>query len=79
MHAGRSGVNLYEGPDLNIFILVCLDHLGSTDDVLLLQIFSGVVWQYRDLQQVVSDESSSLLLNSMKSDLFVCRNHSLTS
>ena len=27
----------------------CLDHQGSTDDLLLLQIFSGVVWQTRDL------------------------------
>ena len=45
-----------------------LVHSGSTDDLLLLQISSGVVWQTRD-QHCVSVESSSLLLHSIKSDL----------
>ena len=49
----------YDSPDLKLFILVgfdrssfvsCLVHRGSADDLLLLQIFSGVVWQSRDLQ-----------------------------
>ena len=52
MHAGMSGVILYDGPDLKLFILVgwrqtffvyCLTHRGSTGDSLLLQFFSGVV------------------------------------
>ena len=43
---------------------------GSTDDLLLLQIFSGIVWQTRDL----------ILLSPrlIKRDLFVYRNDSLT-
>ena len=28
----------------------CLDHRGSTGDLILLQIFSSVVWQSRDAQ-----------------------------
>ena len=56
---GGSGVRLYDGPDLKLFILVswgwsffvsCLAHQGSTGDFLLLQIFSGVVWLAMDLQ-----------------------------
>ena len=48
----------YDGPDIKLFILVgwdrsfficCLVHRGSTDDLLLLQISSCVVWQTRDL------------------------------
>ena len=43
---------VYDGPDLKLFIVVgwdwrsfvcCLVHRGSTDDLILLQIFSGVV------------------------------------
>ena len=49
----------FDGPGLKLFILFgfgwdffvcCLAHRGSTGDSLLLQIFSGVVWQFRDLQ-----------------------------
>ena len=57
---GGSGVRLYDGPDLKLFILVgwdrspfvcCLVRRGSTNGLLLLQmISSGVVWQSRDLQ-----------------------------
>ena len=51
LHAGGSGVRLHDGPDLKIFILVGWDRSfrlllgppGSTDYLLLLQIFSGVV------------------------------------
>ena len=48
-----SGVRLYDGPDLKLFVLFgwersfyvcCLAHRGSTCDFLLLQIFSGVAW-----------------------------------
>ena len=53
-------------------------HRGSTDDHLLLQISSGVVWQ-TVTQHVVSVESSSLLLHLLKRDLFVYRDDSLTS
>ena len=51
-------VRLYDGPDLKLFILAgwdwssfvcCLVYRGVTDDLLLLQISSGVVWQTRDL------------------------------
>ena len=53
------GVRLYYGPHLKLFGLVgwgrgfficCLAHRGSTGDSRLRQIFSGVVWQSRDLQ-----------------------------
>ena len=84
MQAGGSGVRLFDGPDLMLFILVgwyrsfvvwCLVHRGSTGDLILLQIYSGVVWQSRHVQlftqHVVSVESSSLLLHSIKPDLFV--------
>ena len=56
MHTGGSRVGLCDGPDLWLFILVgwdrssfvrCLVHRSSTDDLLLLQILSGVVWQPR--------------------------------
>ena len=48
---GGSGVTLYDGPDIKLFILVGWDrsiHLllgppGSTDVLLLLQISSGVI------------------------------------
>ena len=52
-----SGVRLYDGPDLKLFVLLgwgrsfyvcCLAHWGSTGDYPLLQIFSGVLWQSRD-------------------------------
>ena len=57
---GGSGVRLYDGLDLKLFTLVGWDlssfartllivHRGSTDDLVLLQISSGVVWQSRDL------------------------------
>ena len=48
-----SGVRLHEDPDLKLFILVGWRMLpgppDSTDDILLLLISSGVVWQTRDL------------------------------
>ena len=56
--AGGSGVKLYGGPDLKLFTLVgwdrssfvcCFVHRGSTDDLLLIQIYSCVVWQTRGL------------------------------
>ena len=59
MHVVGSGVRHYDGSDLKLFILVgwdwssfvcCLVHRGSTDDLPLHQISSGVVWQTRDLQ-----------------------------
>ena len=57
--------------------------MGSTDDLLLLQIFSGVVWQTVDLHQ----SHNTLYLLSfrlcffivLKHDLFVYRDDSLTS
>ena len=57
LHAVGSGVILYDGPYLKLYILVGWDrsffvcylvHRRSTD-TLLLQIPSGVVWQTRDL------------------------------
>ena len=63
----NSGVRLYEGPDLKLFSLVgwapklfvcCLVHRGSNDDILL-QISSVVVWQSRNLQ--LSHNTSYLL------------------
>ena len=49
LHAGGSGVRLYDGPGLKLFISVgngafvcCLVHRGSTDALLLLQISVGV-------------------------------------
>ena len=86
------GVRLYDGPDLKLFIFVgwdrnsficCLVHRGSTDDLLLLQIYSCVVWQIRDLHP---SRSTMYLLSPrfcffivLKRDLFVYRNDSLTS
>ena len=83
---------LYDGPDRKLFILVgvdrssfvcCLVHTGSTDDLLLLQISSGGVWQSRDLQL---SRSTLYLLSPrlcfftvLKCDLFVYRDDSLTS
>ena len=52
---------------LNFEIFHIFDR-GSTDDVLLLQIYSCVVWQSRDLQlshDVVYAESLSLILPSI--------------
>ena len=59
LHADIPGVRHYDGLGLiMLFILVgwdrssfvcCLVQRGSTDD-LLLQIFSGVIWQNRELQ-----------------------------
>ena len=85
-------IRLYNCPDLKLFILVgwdrssfvcCLVHRGSTDDLLLLQIFSGVVWQIRDLHQL---RNTLYLLSPrlcffivLKSDLLVYRDDSLTS
>ena len=75
--------SLYDGPDLKLFILVGSDHRGSTDDLLLLQISSGVVWQTRDLH--LSCKTSYLLSHRLclfivsKLDLFVSRDNSLTS
>ena len=81
-----SGVRLFDGPDLKLFILVgwdrssfvcCLVHRRSTDDLLLLQISSGVVWQTRDLH--LSRNTLYLLSPCLcffivlKRDLFVYR------
>ena len=77
---------------LKIFILVgfgrssyvcCLVHRGSTDDFLLIQISSGVVWQTRDLH--LSRNKLYLLSPRLcffivlKGDLFVYLGDSLTS
>ena len=57
--------------------------MSSTDDLLLLQIFSGVVWQTGDLHQ--SHNTLYLLSRRLcffivlKHDLFVYRDDSLTS
>ena len=45
--------------------MCCLVHRGSTDDLLLLQISSGVVWQIR-VQHAVSVESSFFPLHGIK-------------
>ena len=49
-----SGVRRYDGSDLKLFNLVGWDRSSvvccSADNLLLLQISSGVVWQSRDLQ-----------------------------
>ena len=91
-HASGSGVRLYDGPDLKLYILVswdrsslvcCLVHRGSTDDLLLLQIVSCLVWQTRDLH--LSRNMLYLLsprpcfFTVLKRDLFVYRDNSLTS
>ena len=61
----------------------CLVHRGSTDDLLLLQISSGVVWQNRDLQ--LSRNTLYLLSPRLcffivlKRDLFVYIDDLLTS
>ena len=61
----------------------CLVHRGSTDDLILLQISSGVVRQSRDLQ--LSRNTLYLLSPRLcffivfKRDLFVYRSDSLTS
>ena len=85
LHVGGSGVRLYDDPDVKVFILVgwdwsssvfCLVHRGSTGDIRLLQISSGVVWQ--SMSHSVSVKSSSLLLHSIKRELFVNSDNSLT-
>ena len=90
LHAGGSD-RLYDDPDLKLFILVgwdrisfvcCLVHRGSTDDLLLFQISSGVVRQTRETQL----SRNTLYLLSLrlfffivlKRDLFVYRDDSLT-
>ena len=87
----ESGVRLYNGPDLYLFILVgcdqssfvcCLVHRCSTDNLLLLQISSVVVWQSKDLQ--LSRNTLYPLIPCLcffivlKRDLFVYRDDSLT-
>ena len=63
--------------------MCCLVHLGSTDDLLLLQISIGVVWQTRDLH--LSHNTLYLLsprlyfFIGLKRDLFVYRDDLLTS
>ena len=89
---GGSGARLYDGPDLKLSILVGLDrsyfvccfvHRGSTNDLLLLQTSSVVVWRSRDLQ--LSRNTLYLLsprhcfFHSMNRDLYVYRDASLTS
>ena len=78
----------YDCPELKLFILVgwdrssfvcCFVHRGSTDDLVLLQIFSGVVSQSRDLK--LSHNTLYLLSPRLcffiifKCDLFVYRVH----
>ena len=78
--------------DLKLFILVgwdrcsfvcCLVHRGSTDDLLLLQISSCVVWQTRDLHlsrnmlKLLSPRLCFFIV--LKRALFVYRDDSLTS
>ena len=85
------GVRLFDSSDIKLFILVgwdrssfvcCLVHRGSTDNLLLLQISSGAVWQSRDLQ--LSRNTLCLLSPRLcffivlKYDLFVYRDDSLT-
>ena len=92
VHVGGSGVRLYDGHDLKLFILVgwdrisfvrCLVYRGSTDVLLLFQIYSCVVWQTRDLH--LSRNTLYLLsprlcfFTVLKRDLFVYRDDSLTS
>ena len=82
----------YDGPDLKLFILVgwdwtsfvcCLVHRGSSDDLRLLQFFSCIVWQSRDLQ--LSRNTLYLLIHRLcffivlNHDLFVNLDDSLTS
>ena len=60
----------------------CLVHQGATDDLLLLQISSGVVWQTRDLY--LSHDTYLLrprlcFFIVLKRDLFVYRDDSLAS
>ena len=79
-------------PDLKLFIFVgwdrssfvcCLVQRGSTDELLLLQIYIGVVWQTRDLH--LSCNTSYLLSPRLCffivfiRDLFVYRDDLLTS
>ena len=67
--------------DLKLFISVCWDrssfvcflvHRGSTDDIFVLQISSGVVWQSRDSKDSKLSRNTyyllsySLLLHSIK-------------
>ena len=83
---------LFDDPDLKLFILVgwdrssfvcCLVHRGSFDDLLLLQISSGVVLHSRDLQLL---HNALYLLSprlcffiELYHDTFVNRDDSLTS
>ena len=81
----------YDDRNLKFFIFVgwdrssivcCLIHRGSTDDLLLFQISSGVVWQTRDLH--LSRKTLYLLCPRLcffvvlKRDLFVYRDDSMT-
>ena len=83
---------LNDGPDLKLLILVgwdrsffvcCLVHRGSTDDLLLLQISSCVVWQTREIHlsrnmlYLLSPRLCFFIVS--KRDLFVYRDVSLTS
>ena len=43
-------LNMLSSLNKDIIIIIIIVHRGSTDDLLLLQISSGVVWQSRDLQ-----------------------------
>ena len=48
MFKGGSSIRLHDSPDLKLFIFVgWSSDWGSTDDLLMLQISSGVVWQSR--------------------------------
>ena len=61
----------------------CLVHRDSTDDLLLLQIFSGVVWPSGDLKlsrnMMYLLSPSLFFLIVLKRVLFVYRDDSLTS
>ena len=74
--------NQFIGWDMSSFVC-CLVYQGSTGNLLLLQISSGVVWQTRDLHLPLN----TLYLLSpclcffivLKRDVFVYRADSLTS
>ena len=64
-------VDRYDCPNLKLFILVgldrssfvcCLVHRGSTDELLLFQIFSGVVWKYQGSPTVTQNVVASVEL-----------------
>ena len=86
------GVRLYDGPDHKLFILVrldwsffvcCLVQRGSTDDLRLLHIFNGFVWQTRDLHLACTTlyllSPRLCFFIELKRELIVYRDDSLSS